>query len=120
MSCKCQHKPAKKVKATTVTEAEPEATHLLTDFIKERIAIFSKNAQCKTGSKVSAYLFKNKLVYVFEEGSCGADMTAPVFDKDCNKLGYLGGFVGNVTIQGTNFSEAVLQEVVWKQKNLNK
>ena len=85
------------------------------DCINERIQLFNKTLQCKRGAKVSAYLFQEKLVYVFKEGPCTADMHAPVFDQNCNEIGLLGGFLGNTLINEVDFGEAVFQKDVWIQ-----
>lgn len=71
--------------------------------------------QCESGASVSKFLFNEREVYVFEPGNCGADMSSPVFDADCNELGSLGGFAGNLEIDGMIFHEnAVLIERVWE------
>lgn len=65
-------------------------------------------------SKVLEYSFQNQKVYVFEEGSCGADLSFTVIDEDCNILGYLGGFSGNDIINGESFDSAKLEQTIWK------
>jgi len=113
MGCKCQQSTHKaKANAVENSVTLPETPKC----IWERVALFKKQLSCKSGSKVTAYLFQNKMVYLFEEGPCGADMTAPLYDENCHKLGDLGGIVGNTQINGTNFSTATLQKVVWEQK----
>jgi len=83
--------------------------------IQELIQDFKKDNICEgEGAKVDEYTFQNELVYVFEEGTCGADFTASVFDENCNNLGYLGGFVGNVIINGEDFSNAIFEQNIWK------
>lgn len=70
---------------------------------------------CADGANVREYQFKGKIVYVFDPGTCGADMFSEVVDKDCNFLGYLGGIAGLSTIDGTNFSEAIFVKVIWER-----
>lgn len=70
---------------------------------------------CAEGANVKEYLFKDKNVYVFDPGICGADMTSEVLDEDCNSLGYLGGIAGNSVIDGTNFNEAVFIRIIWER-----
>jgi len=88
----------------------------LSDCLDYKIKEF-KNGEyaCDNGANVKEYQFKGEKVYVFDPGLCGADMTSEVIDEDCNFLGYLGGIIGNTTIDGTNFSEAVFIKVIWKR-----
>jgi hypothetical protein len=82
--------------------------------LKDKIATFSKSAgSCETGASLKEYTFQNKTVYVFDPGQCGADMTSPVLDADCNDMGSLGGFTGNTKINGEDFSKAVYVKTVW-------
>ena len=64
-------------------------------------------------AKVDQYSFQGETVYVFEPGTCGADMSAPVMDSKCNVIGHLGGFSGNGQIKGENFSNATFIKTVW-------
>lgn len=73
-----------------------------------------KNYQCE-GLKVDQYKFQGKFVYVFDENSCGGDFQSYVYSSHCKKLGYLGGFVGNSTINGGDFNNAVFIKTVWKK-----
>ncbi|MFH0866391.1 MAG: hypothetical protein V1904_09350 [Bacteroidota bacterium] len=82
--------------------------------IENKIKDFSKNAVCKD-PKVEEYLFQNKNVYVFYQGSCGADMTSDVYDSDCNSMGSLGGIAGNKLINGEEFSNAVFIKTTWEK-----
>jgi len=111
-SCKCQKN---EVASTTSTFEEKEAK-VSQNCLEILITNFKQKIQCKSGAKVSAYEFQNKMVYLFEEGPCGADITTPVYDENCNKLGELGGFLGNIKIKGVNFSEAIFKEIIWQQK----
>mgnify|MGYP000076591706 CR=1 FL=1 len=63
----------------------------------------------------AGYDFLGEKVYVFDPGTCGADMTSEVIDEDCNSLGFLGGIAGNVEINGANFSEAIARKIIWKR-----
>ena len=82
--------------------------------VKNKIKDFDKSS-CETGANVKEYLFQNETVFVFDPGTCGADMTSEVIDDNCNTLGYLGGISGNTKINGEEFSNAVFQKVVWKK-----
>jgi hypothetical protein len=69
---------------------------------------------CETGASVSQYSFQGKYVFVFDPGNCGADMQAPVYSEDCQLLGNLGGFVGNLIINGERFDQkATFIKTVW-------
>ena len=82
--------------------------------INAKITQFKHTVPCKD-AKVDEYLFQNKLVYVFDEGTCVRDGAALVYNQTCESIGYLGGFIGNTTIQGVDFSEeAVFKRTVWK------
>ena len=59
------------------------------------------------------YTFRGKTVFVFEQGTCGGDLTSEVIDADCNSLGYLGGITGNRVINGEDFSNAVFIKIIW-------
>lgn len=81
--------------------------------IIEKIKEF-KNYACSDG-KVDEYIFQEKTVYVFDQGStCGFDLTSDVVDEECNSLGFLGGFAGNTTINGESFSNAEFIRNIWK------
>ena len=81
--------------------------------IKKKIRSFSFTSSCNDPS-VEAYTFQDQTVYVFGEGTCGADFSSEVLDESCNSLGFLGGFIGNTTINGESFSDAVFIETVWE------
>jgi hypothetical protein len=69
---------------------------------------------CETGAQVDEYLFQGEIVYVFEPGNCGADMQAPVYDSNCQMIGALGGFAGNILINNVRFDQnAVFQKTIW-------
>lgn len=82
--------------------------------IVKKIEQFSKES-CPKGPNVKEYTFQGKTVFVFDQGSCGNDMTSEVLDANCNSLGYLGGFTGNVKINGEDFSNALLIRTVWEK-----
>ena len=83
--------------------------------IKDKITVFDENSSCDDGVKVERYAFQGENVYVFNPGTCGADMTSEVIDSECNTLGYLGGLTGNQIINGENFSSANFKEIVWEK-----
>lgn len=87
----------------------------LADCLGEQINEFRNgDYACAEGANVKEYMFMGEKVYVFDPGTCGADIFSEVIDTGCNFLGYLGGIAGLVEINGTNFSEAVFIKVVWK------
>jgi hypothetical protein len=86
----------------------------LPDCIRAKIKEFAKTPICKNESSVALYVFQSKNVYVFSEGTCGADLGAAVYDENCENLGFLGGFTGNLMINGVKFHEnADFQKEVW-------
>jgi hypothetical protein len=69
---------------------------------------------CDTGARIDEYIFQKEVVYVFEPGSCGADMQAAVYDSGCKLIGALGGIAGNNIINNVLFStNAVFQKTIW-------
>lgn len=86
----------------------------VTNCFNAEINHFKTMSHCDDAS-VEKYTFQGKTVYVFEPGTCGNDMAAPVIDENCNNLGSLGGFGGNIMINGENFSSAVFVETVWQK-----
>jgi hypothetical protein len=70
---------------------------------------------CETGAHVDEYIFQGNRVYVFEPGNCGADLQAPVYDSNCNQIGALGGFIGNILINNIPFHlYAKFQKTIWR------
>ena len=82
--------------------------------ITKAIGTFSKT-DCAKGVNVKEYTFQGIKVFVFDPGTCGNDMTSEVLDENCKNLGYLGGFTGNVKINGEDFSHAILVKTVWEK-----
>lgn len=70
---------------------------------------------CDTDAHVDEYEFQDDTVYVFEPGSCGADMPAYVYNEDGIELGFLGGIMGNQTINGESFDNATFIRTVWER-----
>jgi len=88
--------------------------HNIPQCISEKITSFSSSLVCQNGASVKEYSFQGGLVYVFSMGNCGADLSAGVYDSNCNYLGFLGGFTGNTKINGVEFSTAaVYKRTVW-------
>lgn len=83
--------------------------------IEKLINIFDTEQSCDNGVNVKKYTFQGKTVYVFDPGTCGADMTSEVIDFDCNSIGFLGGISGNIEINGENFSNAIFESTVWEK-----
>lgn len=82
--------------------------------IQKSLDNFKKNS-CEKGLSVKKYTFQGNEVFVFGQEGCGADMTSEVFDTNCKSLGMLGGFVGNVKINGEDFSNAILVKTIWER-----
>lgn len=76
---------------------------------------FSTTASCKDAS-VKQLKFQGQEVFLFEEGTCVMDKESRVLDKSGKLLGSLGGFTGNTNIQGEDFSKAVFQKELWRNK----
>ena len=85
------------------------------DCINKKVKEFSKSGICKNGTAdVAEYIFQDQLVYVFSDGTCGADMGASVYSSECERMGFLGGISGNLIINGVKFYEtAVYQKMIW-------
>ena len=83
--------------------------------IENLIVNFDKEQTCKEGVNVKKYTFQEKIVYVFNPGECGADMTSEVYDSECNSLGFLGGLSGNTEINGEEFSSSTYISTVWEK-----
>jgi hypothetical protein len=80
--------------------------------INSKINAF-QNECCDQGASVEEYTFQQEQVFVFNMGTCGADLPAYVLTSNCDTLGFLGGIAGNTTINGENFSNASLVGTVW-------
>lgn len=61
-------------------------------------------------TKVNEFVFQNKTVYVLVAGNLDE-----VIDCDCNNIGLLGGFAGNMEVNGEDFSNAVFVRTVWEK-----
>ena len=82
--------------------------------IKSKVKQFSKTEACDGSATVKQYTFQGQSVYVFDQGTCGADFAQPVLNAYCDTLGFLGGIAGNGTINGENFYEqAVYVRTIW-------
>ena len=83
--------------------------------LEVEILRWSDQKACAEGASVMRYAFRQDTVYLFDPGSCGADMGQDVYDADCTHLGFLGGFPGFTEIQGIPFHpNAVLLDTVWR------
>lgn len=92
----------------------PKLNETMNDCLKTQIDEFSRESCNK--AVVKEYEFQEKKVYVFDQSGCGNDMAANVYDAQCKKLGFLGGFTGNMKINGEDFSNAKLLRTVWEAK----
>jgi len=86
----------------------------ISDCLEEKIKEFEENAPCPDVS-VSQYIFQGKMVYTFDPGTCGADMTSNALDENCISIGFLGGLIGNTTVNGEDFSKAIFVKTIWKK-----
>jgi hypothetical protein len=82
--------------------------------VEEIIMNYSKSVYCDN-AHVDEYKFQGEIVYTFDPGTCGADMTTEVINSECNSLGYLGGLTGNTGINGEEFSNAIFVKMVWEK-----
>ncbi|MFH4969392.1 hypothetical protein V8G61_14395 [Gaetbulibacter sp. M240] len=85
------------------------------DCIENLRKVFDKEQKCDNGVNVKKYTFQGNTVYVFNPGTCGADMTSEVIDYNCNSLGFLGGISGNTEINGEDFSSAKYESTIWER-----
>jgi hypothetical protein len=83
--------------------------------IVNKVDEFKFTISCNVGGNVKEYEFQSKPVFVFDPGTCGADMTSEVLDENCNSLGFLGGIAGNTKINGEDFNNAKLKRTVWSK-----
>lgn len=81
--------------------------------IVQEINKFSALSTCKDAN-VKQMEFQGKTVFLFEEGTCVMDKESRVIDRNGKLLGQLGGFTGNTTILGEDFSKAVFQKELWR------
>lgn len=98
---------SKKTEATK-TASTPEC-------ISSMVITFKTNV-CPNTATVKEYIFQKKTVYVFNRGTCGADMSMDVMDEKCRSLGHLGGIAGVTKINGEEFSKAIFVRIVWENK----
>lgn len=83
--------------------------------VENKIEVFDEQIDCDENVNVKEYTFQGGTVYVFDPGTCGADMTSEVIDSECKTLGYLGGIAGNTEINGEDFSKADYKKTVWEK-----
>lgn len=95
-------------------EKEDDDYKNVSSCIKSKIKSFSNSNQICDNANVKEYMFQSEKAYVFNPGNCYADGGSEVYDENCNYLGYLGGFTGNMKINNVNFhDEAVFLRTVW-------
>jgi hypothetical protein len=82
--------------------------------LASNIEAFKKESLCSDAA-VKEYRFQQQLMYVFDHGTCGADLSAKVTDNACNSIGMLGGIAGNTMINGESFANATFIRTVWKK-----
>jgi hypothetical protein len=88
---------------------DKEAPDCIKDLIRQH------HGFCETGASVNLYSFQGQNVYVFDPGNCGADMGANVYNENCEMMGMLGGFAGNILINNVRFDQtAKFQKTIWK------
>ncbi len=91
-----------------------EDPNSLPSCIDQKLVEFDFGGACPTGAKIDEFAFRGKTVFVFDPGTCGADLSSEVVDQNCNTLGYLGGFTGNTIIEGEDFSSAQFVRNHWQ------
>jgi len=96
---------------TACEKIEKDAPDCIKDLIRKPIGILTL---CETGASVDQFLFQGQNVFVFSPGSCGADMAAAVYNDKCEVIGDLGGFTGNLIINGERFDQgAIYIKTIW-------
>jgi hypothetical protein len=81
--------------------------------IWNKITAFDTTYNCEE-AKVDKYTFQEETVYVFDPGVCSqTDMASEVLNQECESIGFLGGLMGNQTINGENFSNSHFEETIW-------
>ncbi|RYD97650.1 MAG: hypothetical protein EOP54_10225 [Sphingobacteriales bacterium] len=83
--------------------------------IKGKVTDFRSGTEiCSSGATVKQYTFQSQNVYVFDQGTCGADFARPVLHENCDTLGFLGGIAGNGAINGQHFYDnATYVSTIW-------
>jgi hypothetical protein len=101
----------------SLTACEKELDTAVPDCIQERLKTFDEMEACSHAS-VNRYTFQDQLVYVFDRGDCSEMDSMEVRSESCNLLGYLGGYLNNVDINGVIFyGEAKHDAVIWARQN---
>lgn len=82
--------------------------------IKSKVQQFNNREACSSNATVKKYTFQGQTVYVFDQGTCGADFAQPVLNENCDTLGFLGGISGNGIINGQHFYDnATYLSTIW-------
>lgn len=84
--------------------------------IEQLIKEFSAEIECTLAVDVRKYEFQGGNVYLFKPGDCNPDVGSEIYDSECNSLGFLGGTDDNQIINGEDFSNAVLNSVIWSKQ----
>lgn len=79
--------------------------------LKETVREWKKFG-CKDLS-VDEYAFQNSTVFLLNASRCCCDFGSAVVDNECIQLGVIGGYDGNQTINGEDFSNAVYVRTIW-------
>jgi len=87
--------------------------------VEEKIKSFNITSTCADAC-VKEYMFQGASVYTFEPGTCGRDMTTEVIDRDCKKLGYLGGSWGTQKLMEKDSPKLFLLKRSGRNKNQSK
>ena len=86
------------------------------DCILKKTREFIKAQTCDTGASVTEWLFQGEHVYMFADGTCGADFGASVYNQNCEYIGNLGGIGGVAKINGIDFHQnATRIRIIWEQ-----
>lgn len=92
-----------------------EKSLTLSGTLQKKIDQFKSASVCED-ARISEFNINGELVYLFEYGSCIKDKESPVYDKSGNLLGAIGGFTGNMQLNGNDFSKAEFKREIWRKK----
>lgn len=84
--------------------------------LEERLTEFRMNQSGCTGAMVAIYTFQEEEVFVYQQGSCIADGSIIITDKNCNQICILGGIAGFQECEGQLFFQvATIIEVLYEE-----
>lgn len=96
---------------------EKELDTAVPDCIQERLKTFDANEACSNAA-VNRFTFQGNFVYTFDRGDCAEMDSIEVRSEDCTLLGYLGGYLNNVDINGIIFyGSAQHDALIWARQH---